>query len=462
MDIKFEFTLDFQFDLIRFTLKDKRGLKVLKLYTPNNFIDTNHAILINVIKGYVKKKKKPPSETLFREELNDWFKSKESEDLNEDDRKELYKLLKELYDKPLIDSDEIYEKASQFAAYIKVKEEIDNFNLYSFKDYEPFANKVLKAIKIGNDLKEEKGTYLISDIHTRQFNRQDINPIVPTPFRQINKLTNAGGYDKGSIIVVLDKPKQLKTTLMVNVVRGYLRMKRKVAYFDLENGQDNIAMRLEESVSNLSKHELLSGEQDSKVQRVLRKYKRLGGEVFIKRVPNGTTANGLKAILDDEHRETGFKPEILIIDYIGLMGSISGNENDALRISEAYTDVANLALEMGIEHIWSPHHVKNEAFCREKTKYQGNDFAKCIEIGRHVHAVYGLNRNDTEKDNGVVRMELVMQRDGQQDGRAFFWGDIDGLKTQRLTEFTKLEREGYNIQIKGERNEKNKDSGGDI
>jgi len=227
MDIKFEFTLDFQFDLIRFTLKDKRGLKVLKLYTPNNFIDTNHAILINVIKGYVKKKKKPPSETLFREELNDWFKSKESEDLNEDDRKELYKLLKELYDKPLIDSDEIYEKASQFAAYIKVKEEIDNFNLYSFKDYEPFANKVLKAIKIGNDLKEEKGTYLISDIHTRQFNRQDINPIVPTPFRQINKLTNAGGYDKGSIVNSDDYDKD-KPELYVDYILDFLLGENKI------------------------------------------------------------------------------------------------------------------------------------------------------------------------------------------------------------------------------------------
>lgn len=452
MEVKFEFTLDFQLDLIRFTLKDKRGAKVLRLYTDGNFIENYHAIIVKCLHQYYKRKKKIPSETFMKEEVSEWFKTRESEDITEDDKKAIYGLLKEIYDKPVTDGDEIYERCARFASYLKVKEEIDNLDLFNFKDYEPFANKVLKAIRIGKELKEEKGTYLIQDISTRQLDRQDSNPIIPTPFRQINKITNAGGYDKGSIIVVLDKPKQLKTAMMINVARGYLRMKKKVAYFDMENGQDNISMRLEQSLTNISKHDLLSGEHDKKVQKVLRKYRRLGGEAFIKRIPSGSSTALIRNILSEEYRETGFMPDVLILDYLGLLGSISGKEDDHSRISDAYLDIANLGLDLGVEHIWTPHHVKNEAFKRENSRYEGNDFAKCIEIGRHVQAVFGLNRNETERESGVVRMELVMQRDGIQEGRALFWAE--NLKSQRLIEFSKVERDGYDEQWKKDDNKK--------
>ena len=122
------------------------------------------------------------------------------------------------------------------------------------------------------------------------------------------------------------------------------------------------------------------------------------------------------------------------------MGSLNGSTDDHKRISDVFLEMGNLALKWGIEHLWTPHHINQEAYKRYNSKYREDDFAKCKEIGRHVHAVFGLNRTQDEEDNDIIRMELVMQRDGIPSGRALFRVD---QPTQRMVEFTPMQRRTY-------------------
>ena len=58
---------------------------------------------------------------------------------------------------------------------------------------------------------------MIRDITERQFRRQSEPSVIPCPFRQLNELTNAGGYPEHSVNVILDKPKAKKTFFMINL-----------------------------------------------------------------------------------------------------------------------------------------------------------------------------------------------------------------------------------------------------
>jgi len=447
-DSKFEFGTDYQEDLLRFTVTDRDGWKALELYQDSYFVLTEHAVVAHCLKKYWQKKRRIPGPVILKEELNDMFKHKDYVNLlTVDDRKNIINLVSDLYGTHARDGEEILSRCEKFASYIELKDTIETINLKDFAQYEAFATKVVKAIRIKDKRKNVEGTFLIRDIKNRQLKRLDSNPIVPTPFRQINDLTNAGGYAKGSIIVILDKPKQSKTAMLIQVARGYLRQKKNVFIADIENGEDELSIRLEQSVSKKTKKQLLSGEFDKLVQKVLRKYKRLGGDVYIKRFPAFSSTYDIQAEMDRIYREYGIRFQILLVDYAGMMSSTTKKDDDTQRISDVYIDLANLALFNDLHHIWTPHHVVREAGKRESTRYRDTDIAKCIDIVRHAQAIYGLNRNDDERENGVMRMELMVQRDGKQFGRAVFHADQD---CQRMDEFTVPQRKEYDEAFNGD------------
>lgn len=443
-DSKFEYSTDYQYELLKFTLKDKDGYKALELYDQSYFTLDEHAVIADALKRFYSKYKRIPKEpSILKEEISNLFRSRDYIELfTSRDRSDILDNINKLYKSECKDGDLILDKCVEFAKYVELKHVVENVNLLNVSEYDTFSSKIQKAIKHGDSITEDYGTMLIGNIKERQFDRQDKKTVLPTPFQQINDATNAGGYDKGSVIVVLDRPKKFKTGMVINIARGYLKMKKKVLIIDLENGQDSYATRLEQSIAKRNKKEILSGKFDDKVQRILRKYKRLGGEIVIKRLPALTTTSmDIQFLFDHYYREHGMRFDILIVDYAGLMASTTQKVDDHSRIADAYLDLSNLAIKNGIEHVWSPHHVTKEAYSREKVKYRDSDLAKSTEIGRHVQAIWGLNRDEDEEENNIMRMELVTQRDGKQTARALFHVDYP---TQRADEFNKSEIREYN------------------
>ncbi|MAO08036.1 MAG: hypothetical protein CL596_04915 [Alteromonas sp.] len=444
---KFVFTEEYQWDLLRFTVQDKYGEKALNKYSDDYFTLVEHQVLAYALKTYYKRESKLPGETILRERVLRLLNSKEyASVVTKDEQKDIIELIKPLYHKPVKDGNEIYTMCKDFSNYIRLKSVLENIDIHDYSHYNQFANQVQNAI-IDEDEKEELETsFLLGNIKERQFKRQQNSSIFPTPIKQLNALTNAGGYEKASILVLLDKQKKGKTMALVNIARGYLKMKKKILIIDLENGKENYFSRLEQSVMRLTKKEILSGDFDNKVQKRFRKYHRLGGEVVVERMqPLVTTTNDIRSKMDTLYKEYGFRPDVLIIDYAAKMGSISGKDDERSRISDVYLDLDGLAVEYDIEHIWSANHVTREgAKARQKTKYQGEDIALAIDIVRHAQAIIGLNRSPIEEEAGILRMEIVDQRDGQPNGRAVF--DVD-MATQRMDELNKTSRKTYDDEI---------------
>ena len=195
------------------------------------------------------------------------------------------KVISNLYHLPLSDADYIKEKIYQFSTCVEMKNLNDSFDLDNFEQYEEYSRKIEKILQKSKPKKEDEPAYMIRDIVERQFKRQSEPSVIPCPFRQMNALTNAGGYPEHSINVILDKPKAKKTFFMVNLARGYLRMGKSVYYVDTENGKDQILDRFIQSSINKTKKELYSGEYDKLESKHLRKLARFGVELIVERVP---------------------------------------------------------------------------------------------------------------------------------------------------------------------------------
>jgi archaellum biogenesis ATPase FlaH len=447
MSNKFKFTIEYQFDLLRYIVLDKNGVKALDKVDDTYFTLTEHSVIAFALKEYHKKNKRIPGETILRERVKNILNTKQFVDLvTKDEQADILKILSPLFTGVVKDGDEIYNLCKQFSSYVKMKDLLENVDIDDFNSYQKFSKQISVAIEDQDEVDESHTSLLFGDIKERQFRRQEHKSVHATPFRQINALTNAGGYEGGSIIVLLDKEKKGKTGMLVNIARGYARMKKNILYIDLENGKEAILTRLEQSFTGLSKLQVIEGANDKRIQKKIRKYKRLGSEIVVERLPALTTnADSIQALLDRYYRIHGIRFDVLIVDYLGKMGSLSNKTDDFGRISDAYMDVANLCDKNKIEHCWTANHVTREgAKTRMNTKYESTDIAKCIDIVRHVHAIYGLNRTEEEEAAGFMRMELVEQRDGKPKGRAVFNANMD---TQQFTELGIQSRRKYDNEL---------------
>lgn len=445
--VKFSFSPDFQLEILRFVLRDKEGGLVLKRIKANYLVLIEHALIFEGITKYFKKQGKMPSENILKQVIKELLESKAYIDLvTKDDIPNIEKIISNLYHIPLSDSDYIKERIYQFSTYVEMKNLNDSFDLDNFEQYEEYSRKIEKVLQKSKPKKEDEPLYMIRDITERQFRRQSEPSVIPCPFRQLNELTNAGGYPEHSVNVILDKPKAKKTFFMVNLARGYLRMKKSVLYIDTENGQEQIMDRFIQSSINKTKKELYSGEYDKLEAKHLRKLARFGVELVVERVPamiTNTTYIREKII---QLRNQGIDIKVLMVDYAGKLASIAGDREDFERISNVYIDLSNLAEEMKLDIIWTAHHITREGKKHRKTRYDENDISGSIAIVRNAQVIMGLNATEQEERDDILRAEIVVQRDGLPSGRALFKCSTE---TQRCTEFTREQRKEYD-RIYGE------------
>jgi CRISPR type IV-associated protein Csf3 len=440
-ELKFEFDPEFQESILRYTVNDRDGYKVLGLFEPHFFSLMEHGVIAQAIKNYFKVKKKVPSKIILREKIKGLInKSDYKKLLTEEDRGKVIKLIDKIYKGNVKDGSELVEEIRLFASYTKMKEAMETMSLKDFTSYPNYLKKIQSAIQIGTPVNESAGTFLIRDINSRIMERKYRTDIHPLPITQLNNFTNAKGYYTGAIITVLDKPKAFKTGLLVNVARMYMKYKKPIIIFDLENGEDSLAMRFEQSLIKKNKLELLSGEYDSQLKKVLRKYSRLGCEIVIKRLYSGATEDDLQYWTDYYAKEYGLKFASAIIDYVGLMGSKDGDTDDNSRIGKAYLGVKNWAERNKINHVWTGHHVVRAAYKKREFRYDPEDTAKCIDIHRHVDVMLGIQQSPEEERGNVLRLEIIDQRDGVQRGACYFKVSYEH---QRLDEFTNSEIEAY-------------------
>lgn len=439
--IKFSFTTEFQLEILRFLVQDKDGGLVVKMVKPSYLVLIEHSIIAEGLVKFFKKNNKVPSKNILKQEIKELLESKNYVDLvTQEDVPNINKIIDDLYNTPLQDSEYIKDKIYQFSTYVEMKNLNESFDLENFDQYEEYSKKFDRILQNSKPKTEDEPLYLIRDLAQRQFKRK-VNPdVIPSPYKQLNDLTNAGGFPSGSVLVLLDKPKAKKTFFLVNLAKGYLRMKKSVLYIDTENGKNQIMDRMIQSSINVSKKDLYTGDFDKKEASHIRKLSRFGVELVIERVPAMITDCNYIRDLIYKIRSQGINIQVVIIDYAAKLASIARDKEDFDRISNVYVDIQNLADEENLDCIWTANHITREGAKHRETRYEENDISGAISIVRNAQGIYGLNATPQEEAEGIQRLEVVVQRDGLPFGRAVFKVDVEH---QRAIELTKEQRKAY-------------------
>ena len=439
---KFTFSIEFQLEVLRFLIQGKESLLYIPKIKPGYFTLIEHSILVEALIKFVKKYQRIPSEVLMIEQVKTLLEGKDYTDLvTKEDIPNIHKLISELYNKPLKDVDIVLENIHKFIAYIELKALNESMDFSDYNSYETYQSKLTKILQNSKPQKKDEPLLMVSGTAMRQLMRKVDPDVVPTPFWQLNKLGNGDGYPKNSLFVLIDRPKRRKTFALINIARGYLAMRKNVLYIDTENGKNQLMDRMIQSTLNKTKREMLTGDYDKMEQRHMRKYKRLGVEFIVERVP-ATIAdcNTIKNLVRKLESEKGIKVHVIMIDYAAKLASISRDNGDVERINNVYIDIDNMGDELGLDAIWTAQHVTREGAKHQETRYEDNDIASAISIIRNAKCVMGLNSTPDEEEHNIMRMEVVVQRDGVPTGRVMFNMDPE---RQRMKEFSREARAKY-------------------
>jgi replicative DNA helicase len=168
-------------------------------------------------------------------------------------------------------------------------------------------NKVIfaKDLKIGDYLETKDGLIKIKNIEIQKNENEYLYGLsLDSPHLY---------YDANGIL-------HHNTALIINSTANFLLRQKNVIYFTLEMAEEEIAKRLDANLLNVKINDL----KNLSFEEYKRKFESLGklGHLRIKEYPAGTlNTTKIKSYLKKLQTKDGFKPDVIVIDYLGLMSS---------------------------------------------------------------------------------------------------------------------------------------------
>ena len=389
----------FQIKVISSLLTHKEFLiNIHDIISDEYFDNQAHKWIIKEILKYHDKYHTTPSMDIIKVEL----KKVENEVL----KIAVKEQLREAYQASDEDLEYVQEEFTNFCKNQQLKKALLNsVDLLKAGDYDSIKLMIENAMKAGQD--KNVGHEYNKDIESRF--REDSRKVVPTPWERVNELTQ-GGLGNGDFGLIFGNPGGGKSWSLVALGGYAVRLGFNVVHYTLELGEDYVGRRYDAFFTKIPVDKILKSR--NKVEEII---PQLPGELIIKEFPTGratitTIESHLKKVND-----LGVKPDLVIIDYVDLLGTRKKTADRKGEIDDIYTSTKGLARELNIP-IWSVSQV-NRAGAKDDV-IEGDKAAGSYDKIMITDFCMSLSRKAKDKVNGTGRFHIMKNRYGM-DGLTF-------------------------------------------
>jgi replicative DNA helicase len=314
--------------------------------------------------------------------------------------------LREAYKASDEDLQYIQEEFSNFCKNQQLRKALlSSVEFLNAGDYDSIRHLIDNALKAGQD--KNVGHEYNKDVESRY--RADERSPVPTPWERINDLLQ-GGIGSGDFGLIFGNPGGGKSWSLVALGGFAVKLGYNVIHYTLELGEAYVGKRYDAffthtSVQNIDKHK-------SKIEEVV---KDLTGQLIIKEFPTGqATIHTIKAHIQ-KCVDQDFKPDLIIIDYVDLLGTRKKTADRKGEIDDIYISTKGLAREIKLP-IWSVSQV-NRAGAKDDI-IEGDKAAGSYDKMMVTDVAISLSRKRQDKVNGTGRFHIMKNRYGM-DGITF-------------------------------------------
>lgn len=144
---------------------------------------------------------------------------------------------------------------------------------------------------------------------------------VPFDIEYLNKITN-GGLPNKTLSVILAGVNVGKSLLMCHMAANNLAQGKNVLYITLELAEEEVSKRIDANLMNVELDDLKALSKEDYLKRGDKLKAKTNGKLIIKEYPTaGASVIHFEALLNELLLKKNFKPDIIYVDYIGIMQS---------------------------------------------------------------------------------------------------------------------------------------------
>ena len=395
---------------IIYLAKSEEGFLVetMPMIKSDYFEFPSHQKFYTILKEFFLKYKKLPTDDQLLEEVRGVMASNE---LFGDYKEELSEINK--LDVKSIDNGDYYlDLVEEFAKQQSLKDAIlKSVDHLDKKRFSAIEEDIRAALTVCRNV--DLGTDYFSDVRSRWNRLKDssVNAKFRTPFETINEALE-GGLATKEMAMVVAPPGVGKSLFLANqavrsVLDGY-----NVVYLSLEMSEDRVAQRLD-SIFTRIRQKQLAGRVNDVEERLTTIQDKAGqtvGKLVIKEFPaKRLTVSGIRAYLNQLKNHQDIEPDVLIIDYLELLGSDS-----SVAEYQAQERTAQELRGLATEHkllVWTATQTNREG--KKVSIITDAELADSYGKIRVCDLVFSINQNEQEFDNGQARLYLMKSRNGR-------------------------------------------------
>ena len=300
----------------------------------------------------------------------------------------------------------VQEEFTNFCKNQQLKKALmSSVDLLKAGDFDGIRFIVDSALKAGQD--KNIGHEYVKDIESRY--RENSRETVPTPWDKINGLLQ-GGLGNGDFGLIFGNPGGGKSWSLVALGGHAVKMGYNVLHYTLELGEEYVGKRYDAFFTKIPVNKI-----DSHRDKVEDMIPQLPGKLIIKEYPTGRASVSTIESHISKSTSMGFKPDLIIIDYVDLLSSRKTNRERKDEIDDIYTSTKGLAKQLDLP-IWSVSQV-NRAGAQDNV-IQGDKAAGSYDKIMITDFCMSLSRKKEDKVNNTGRFHLMKNRYGM-DGITF-------------------------------------------
>lgn len=275
--------------------------------------------------------------------------------------------------------------------------------------YEKIVDTIQKAVAAGNT--NTIGISLADDIEARY--SETYRNTVPTGIPEFDhrKILN-GGLGAGELGIIVAPSGVGKSHMLVSFGANALLEGKNVVHYTFELNERVTGIRYDSNLLGISSTDCF--EHKDEIKDYYENHKDKLGQLVIKYYP--TSSITVQTVRSHLHKLStkGFRPDLILIDYIGIMRSSIRYELPRLEMKKVCEEVRELGGDLQIP-IWTALQSNKEGANSEVVDL--TNMAESYAQAAVADFVVGLSRPSLQKSTGMATLFIAKNRAG-----------IDGLK----------------------------------
>ena len=384
----------FQIKVLSSLLQHKEFLQNIHDIVEAEYFDNpaHHWMVENTLKYYDEYHAAPTKDAITVE-----FKKIENEVLKASVREQI----REVFNASNIDQEYVEQEFSNFCRNQQLKKAIiKSLEYLEGGQYDDIRTAMDTALKAGLD--KNIGHEYEKDIETRY--RTEERGAIPTPWKNINELL-MGGLGGGDLGIIFGNPGGGKSWMLVNMGAQAVNLGKNVCHYTLELSEDYMGKRYDALFLNIDVQDIHKHRDEIKT-----KVSELKGKLIIKEFTMGKASISSIESHVRKCTDLGYKPDLIIIDYVDLLKSKRKSTDRKEEIDDIYISTKGLARELRIP-IWTVSQV-NRAGAKDDV-IEGDKAAGSYNKMMIADFAISLSRKRQDKVNGTGRIHIMKNRYGR-------------------------------------------------